>query len=97
MRIPATLPLLGQTVTVAIIPISDWQHGEDCLGVWNPQTYAIALRADIKGAQREQVFTHELTHAILDCMSHKLSRNEVFVDQFAGLLHQALAGAKYKR
>jgi hypothetical protein len=36
------------------------------------------------------VFTHELTHALLDHMSHELSHDEVFVDQLGLLLQQAL-------
>lgn len=53
-----------------------------------------ALRIEILGGQPitalQQTFCHELTHAMLDMISHKLSRDEAFVDQLGHLLQQAL-------
>jgi Zn-dependent peptidase ImmA (M78 family) len=97
MRIPTSFPLFGKTVTVAIVPVSEWTYGDDSVGLWNPATNAISIREDQVGPAREQTFLHELIHAILDGLSHRLARNEVFVDQFASLMHQALRGARYAR
>lgn len=41
-----------------------------------------------------EVFWHELTHAILYEMDHKLHRSEPFVTQFSRLLHQAIKSVK---
>ena len=97
MRIPKSFPLFGKTVTVEVIPLTDWTHGEDTVGLWHPGKYTISIRGDQSGAGLEQCYLHEMTHAILDGMSHRLARNEVFVDQFASLMHQALTGARYAR
>lgn len=80
---------------MTVYPVETWPHGEECVGLWNPGTNEISINARMTGKSREQVFLHELTHAVLDGMSHKLARNEVFVDQFACLMHQALTGARY--
>lgn len=43
-----------------------------------------------------QVFFHELTHAILDCMNERdLSNDEKFVNMFGSLLHQSLKTAQF--
>ena len=97
MRIPSSFPLFGKVVTVAIVPLADWQHGDDSVGLWNPQTYVIHVRGDQPQVAMEQTYLHEMSHAILDGMSHRLARNEAFVDNFANLLHQALTGARYAR
>lgn len=96
MRIPITVPLLGHRITVTIIPAADWPHGET-VGMWEPAKNAISLHADLSRTALEQTYLHELTHAALDQMAHRLSKNEAFVDQFASLLHQALTGARYAR
>jgi hypothetical protein len=97
MRIPSSFPLFGDAVKVEIIPLAEWQHGDDVVGLWTPFTSTISIRGDLRGKALEQTFFHEKIHAILDGMGHKLARNESFVDQFASLLHQSTTGAKYKR
>lgn len=97
MKIPTSFPLFGKRVAVDIIPLADWTHGEDTVGLWNPQKNAISLRADQVGDAIEQAYLHEMLHAALDGISHKLARDEVFVDTLASLLHQALTGARYAR
>jgi hypothetical protein len=44
--------------------------------------------------KRFEIFWHELTHAILYEMDHKLHRSEVFVTKFSKLLHQAIKSAE---
>lgn len=95
IRIPSAIPMMGHVITVTTYAASEWPHGDDCEGLWDPAAQQISLHGDLAGTKREQVFFHELTHAVLTLMSHKLAYNEVFVDQFASLIHQALAGAKY--
>lgn len=97
MRIPTSFPLFGDSVRVEIVPLEEWKHATDDVAVWTPFTGTISLRDDLKCEKREQAYFHEMVHAILDGMGHKLSRNEAFVDQFASLLHQAITGARYSK
>ena len=96
MRIPADLPLFGQRITVSIVTAEDWPHGET-VGMWDPANNTIWLHAAYSGTKREQVFFHELTHAMLDFIGHALCHDEAFVEQLSSLLHQALSGARYRR
>jgi hypothetical protein len=50
----------------------------------------IDLRNDLGDTELQQVFCHELVHAVLDEMKHKISYDEKFVDNFGSLLQQAL-------
>lgn len=47
-------------------------------------------------SMRSETFWHELTHAILDDMQHKLALDEKFVTQFSQRLDQAVRSAKFK-
>lgn len=96
MKIPSSVPLLGHIISVKKVQVKDWKHGDAVVGLWDPMTHAIELRADYSGSKMEQTFFHELTHAVLHLMGHRLAHNEAFVDQFASLMHQALTGARYK-
>ena len=93
--IPSTVPLLGHTIQVFVCPPEEWPHGDDCVGIWSPTDHQIHIHGGIDDSLKMHSFFHELLHAALDMMNHKLARNEAFVDQLAGLLHQALAGATY--
>ena len=46
-------------------------------------------------AQRQETFWHEVTHAILHDMGHKLYTNERFVTDFASRLSKAITSAKF--
>jgi hypothetical protein len=52
--------------------------------------HRIDLRNDLGDTELQQVFCHELVHAVLDEMKHKISYDEKFVDNFGSLLQQAL-------
>ena len=93
--IPASVPLLGHTINIEIVPAEKWEFGEETAGLWHPSAHQIYIHGGLDESLRYHTFFHELLHACLDLMSHKLARNEPFVDQLAGLLHQALVGAKY--
>jgi hypothetical protein len=98
-RIPKTLQLLGHTITVRVVSKRDWEalqdhyDIEDAVGVWSPSDNAIVLLRQPR-SQLMHAFTHELTHAILDMMNSKLSYDETFVDNFGGLLSQAMDTAR---
>ena len=86
--IPKSFRLMGNTIRVKIIPEKDWTD-DDAVGLWNSQTLTIHVRSGMADQRMQQAFCHELVHAILDAFAHPLSRDEAFVDTFAGLLHQA--------
>lgn len=48
-----------------------------------------------KREECDDTFWHELTHAILYEMGHKLYTNEKFVTQFSGLLTKAINSARF--
>lgn len=70
------------------------EDDSDCLGLCDYAKSKIYLANAIKGKPvprdlQEQVFYHELTHAILSTLGkEELSENEEFVQQFSLLLHQ---------
>lgn len=45
--------------------------------------------------QRSETFWHEVTHAILHDMGHKLEANEHFVTEFSKRLNDAIHSAKF--
>ena len=98
-RIPKTFQLYGHTVTVSIVNKRDWDALTDdydiegAVGAWRVEDNAIVLLKQPR-TQLMHTFAHELTHAILDMMNDKLSHNEKWVDQFAGLLAQAFDTAR---
>jgi hypothetical protein len=89
--IPKRFQLAGHTIEVRTVPRSKWKHGKNCVGIWLPDTYRIEVLASLRGSNRQQVFTHELIHALLDVAGHDdLSRNEQLVDRLGHLLQQAM-------
>lgn len=92
MKIPKSIQLLAHTITVEVVPKAKWKM-EDAVGYWVPGENRIVLLRQPR-TQLAHTYLHEVTHAVLDAMNHKLSRNEPFVDQFAGLLAQALESGK---
>jgi len=87
---------MAHTINVRAIPSAKWKH-KDCIGFYNYEKQRIEVKDDGTGTMPWHTFAHELTHAILTAMGHKLNSDEAFVDQFSGLLHQALMTAKYPR
>lgn len=86
--IPKSFRLLGQTIKVVLVPEKRWKRLK-IEGHWNPNSNRISILETVPEERQGQVFCHEMIHAILDSMNHPLSQDEVFVDNFAGLLHQA--------
>lgn len=92
IKIPSTFQLMGKTYTVKVIPKDQWSDAE-VWGDFNPATNEIRV-VKLGDDATEQTFYHELMHAILTAMNHKLNRDETFVDLVSGLLHQALKTSK---
>jgi hypothetical protein len=84
---------MGHKVTIEVIPPIKWKV-KGCCGLFDPRDMTIKIR---KGTvtTMEHTLCHEMTHAILYCMNNDLYDDEVFVDTFAGLAHQALTSAEY--
>jgi len=87
---------MGHTIKVHIMSRRDWDalaekydDMEDSCGFFVADDNLIVLMRQPR-SKLLHTFHHELTHAILFYMNNKLWRNEAFVDQFAGLLSQAL-------
>jgi hypothetical protein len=93
MRIPKSFRLMAHTIKVKAVPAEKWKH-KDCVGFYNYDKQQIELR-DGDGTMPGHIYAHELVHAILSAMGHKLNSDEAFVDQFSGLLQQAMDSAKY--
>jgi len=101
VRIPKSFQLMGHTIKVCIVSKRDWEalaekheDMEDCCGFFVPDDNLIVLLRQPK-TKLVHTYTHELTHAILFYMNSKLWRNEQHVDQFGGLLAQALETGKH--
>lgn len=89
LTIPDRFKIFARTFTVEEVPEITYE-GVKRLGECNFDDQVIKLRSDLGKDQKEHVFLHELTHAILSAMDSELYDNEPFVEVFSGLLHQAL-------
>ena len=49
-----------------------------------------------KAEEMADTFWHEITHAILHSMNHRLTYNEKFVTQFSNRLTEAILSAKFE-
>ena len=93
--IPRSFWLMGHQITVQVVPEKDWTN-EDAVGLWATAKCEMLIRGDRAEQIQQQVFCHELVHAILEKMGEdKLCGDEQFVDVFGSLLHQAWTSAKY--
>lgn len=89
--IPKSFQLAGHTIQVVNVSNRKWKHGADSVGMWLPSENRIELLTNLKGTNRQQVFMHEATHAILDIAGYyTLSEDEALVDRLAHLLQQML-------
>ena len=94
LGIPRRFQIHGHKVRVKILTDVMWRRlklPKDAVGIFDPTSHVIALRKELGDTEIQHVFCHEFTHCLLDQMNHKLSHNEVFVDNFGSLLAQALA------
>ena len=94
MTIPNSIYLHG--VKTIVHPEPALAQSTDNVGEARYRTDTIHLQTggsqwEISRERVEQVYCHELVHFILHHMHSKLRDDEVFVDLFANLLHQALS------
>ena len=105
MKIPLSLKLLGQTITVEYDP--SLFHGEDAHGMAKYRLNKIILQpptdqTPIPKDALEHNFLHELVHHVFfaageDLFNPPLHNREWLVDRVAGLLHQVLTTARYEK
>jgi uncharacterized protein with von Willebrand factor type A (vWA) domain len=95
--IPSKFNILNHVIEV--IYDNEYCNKNECFAQFFPNENKIILADKYKtknGWRKykqeiiDHVFYHELTHCILYYMNHELWDNENFVDQFSGLLAQAL-------
>lgn len=91
MRVPERFGLFGQTWRVERDKFLSDREG--LLGKCDTDECLIVLQEGLSESVSEQVYLHELVHAVLDSMHDDLSKNEQFVDIFSALLHQAFTSA----
>jgi predicted SprT family Zn-dependent metalloprotease len=98
ITIPKQFNLQGQTITV------EWDdnltHTMDAHGIAAFRENKLKLqkptaKPTLPLDKIEHIYYHELVHFILNAMSQsELAHDEGFVDNFAGLLHQAIKTSK---
>ena len=100
MMIPSSIKI-GKTRYPVEQPIT--LKNAVCAGnVTYGQSIRVAYRTLVSGRlqsrtehQRYETFWHEVTHAILNDMGHKLESNEKFVTDFSRRLKDAIRSAKF--
>jgi hypothetical protein len=99
--IPSGFNILNHKIEV--IYNNEFCSKNDCFGIFVPEENKIILANKYKTKRgwrkyKQEIinhaFYHELVHCILYYMNHELWDNEVFVDQFSGLLAQCLQNNK---
>lgn len=80
---------MGAEFQVRVVPEKHWPDDET-LGFCNLEQNTVIIFGGLPDIEKQQVFCHELVHAILHKMAeYELNDNEKFVDMFGSLLHQA--------
>lgn len=97
-KIPSNFQVGGQNIEVRFVDRCDYNNaGNSFLGAGYIKIAKMFNESDLQseGSQRNTFF-HELTHAILDTMGEvDLSKNEKFVNCFAGFLTEAMTNAVF--
>lgn len=89
--IPHYFTLAGHTIEVRVLDDTDWPHSRKAIGVWDAQNLRIDVLLCAEPSITEQVFLHEVLHAILSVLSQdKLNRREPLINSMSHLLRQAL-------
>lgn len=97
-KIPKSFQIMGHTIKVAVVSERDWATLgetyaiEGAVGLYSDEVQAIFIK---KGPRSQMLHTlyHEIMHAVLFYMGHKLWADEKFVDQLGGLMAQVEASA----
>ena len=99
MEIPKQVKINRKTYKVRTVPTMD-KHGMMGETDYAKRRLTVATHSNLSGRsfKAEEVsdtFWHEVTHAILHSMQHKLTYNEKFVTQFANRLNEVIHTAKF--
>jgi len=88
VKIPKKLQILGKTVVIQ----QPWRISkQDHRGEFDYIKGIIKVKRRLPKEEKETIFLHELTHAVLDYLEYdELSKDEKFVERFSKGLHQAL-------
>lgn len=98
MHIPKSFKLSNKPYNVRIVPTMPG-HGHMGMVDYNVRSVTIATNSNVSGRsfkseEVDDTFWHEVTHAILRDMGHKLWSNERFVTRFANRLTEVINTAK---
>ena len=98
MQIPKSFSLSSHPYKVRMVPT---MPGRGHMGEIDHNTRAITIATtsnltgrSFKAEEMDDTFWHEVTHAILRDMGHKLWNNERFVTRFANRLTEVINTAK---
>lgn len=86
---------MAHKIKVKAVSAEKWKH-KDCVGFYDYEHQLIKVK-DGPGTMPGHILCHEVLHACLTAMGHKLNSDEAFVDNLSGLLWQAMSTAKYPR
>ncbi len=96
MNIPKSFDILGHTYKVKYVKKIDSKGSR---GDVDTGKKIIRILKPNKGATQDvidETFYHEMIHAVLDELEYlELSKDEVFVERVARVLHQVFKSAKY--
>ena len=90
-QIPRSFELMGHVVVVEVVPPARWVHGEDAIGIFEPQRMRIEIVGGLSHSAEAHTYWHEATHAMLYVLSSEHYSNEALVDQLGGLIHQIIS------
>ncbi len=92
-RIPKSFKVLGHTIKVIIVNVSEWKHPE-CVGYFDPEHSRIVIKRCRPASLMHHTFWHEVIHVILNAINHKLYADESFVDNMGGVLAQIVESSQ---
>ena len=98
MQIPNTIKVGDKkytVMTVTALPrlqMGNITYAENVIRIADTSGYSGAKYSQ---DSKRNVFWHELTHAILHDMGHKLKNDEVFVTAFSNRLHASIKSARF--
>lgn len=93
-KIPKQFDIMGHTIKVCVINARDWETLSasypalvDTVGLYSGEVQLIIIKKAPQSIMLHTLY-HEIMHAALHIMGHRLWENEKFVDQLGGILAQ---------
>ena len=98
MKIPKQFQISKKLYTVSLVQSMSRKYSMGQI-IYQEKSIQIARNSSdllhrYTEAEKNYVFYHELTHAILEDMGHRLYNNEPFVEKFSKRLHEAIRTAR---